>query len=367
MKTIVLSLIKSILRALATIVLRRHHPQIIGITGSVGKTSTKEAIYTVLSQNLKEKVGKSYGNLNNEYGLPLAILGFKNTPTTFSWPFVLFWAIIKTPLILLSSYPLILVLEYAADKPGDIEYLTSFLKPRIGVVTRVGIAHTKFFKNLENIFEEKSKLISILPKDGFAVLNESDELVAKMAKETLAKIVWYESEGLDLPMRAAQAVGETLGITSDKIKNSLNDFQGIPGRLNIIKAENDIIIIDDSYNANPLSMKLALDFLREMKSETKDMKCRKISVLGDMLELGSFSPTAHQEIGKYARRYADVVVSVGKQSQKMAADYHFEDKDKALELLLKIIKKGDIILIKGSHGIHLEEIVEKLVEKLSLH
>ena len=182
MKSRKILLLERILRYFAVQALRKFKPRIVGVTGSVGKTSTKEAIYTVLSG--KFRVRKNEKNYNNEIGLPLSVLGLESGGGSFwNWIAVLIKSVLVITLEDKERYPEILVLEMGADRPGDIKYLVDFLKPEVGVVTAIGISHLEFFKDKKQIAQEKSTLIRYLRKEGLAVLNYDDEGVRAMGED----------------------------------------------------------------------------------------------------------------------------------------------------------------------------------------
>src|SRR3989344_958259 len=187
-------LLEAILNIAARLILKKYKPEIIAVTGSVGKTSTKNAIFAVLASRFRTRA--SEGSYNNELGVPLSIIGGRaQGKNIFGW-FGIFLQALFLILIKNKNYPDMLVLEFAADHPGDIEKLSKLVRPRVGVLTAIAPAHTQFFKTLENIKEEKSKLIKMLPSDGVAVLNIDDAMVAQLALITKVKVLTY-GEGAD--------------------------------------------------------------------------------------------------------------------------------------------------------------------------
>lgn len=375
--------------------LERVKPKIIAITGSVGKTSTKEAVFSVVCEVYGENVNKSYGNLNSEAGVPLAILGFKSSPTKiYEWIPIIF----QVPFASIGQKSFkILILEFAADKPGDIKYLTSIARPDIAVVTAIGPSHLAAFGQMNKIVEEKISLLWALPKDGWAVLNVDDENVRKAsyggrwqkmtyAIDQAADIVASNistnlkdgkvSTTFDLKGRvessinqenlggkaavyaslAAAAVGKILEISPEKIALGLSKIKNEKHRMLVLPGMNGSIIIDDSYNANPLSMRNALAVLKNLKAK------RKIAVIGDMREIGEISTQAHVEIGQEAAKVADLVVGVGLEAKKFNGQKYFKDTDKAIDFLLKEVKNGDLVLVKASRGIGLDKIVDAITE-----
>lgn len=375
--------------------LTRTKPKIIAITGSVGKTSTKEAVFAVISEAYGENVNKSYGNLNSENGVPLAILGFKKSPIkVYQWLPIIF----QVPFVSFSqrSYK-ILVLEFAADKPGDIKYLTSIVKPDIAVVTAIGPSHLAAFGEMGKIVEEKISLLWALAKDGWAVLNIDDENVRKASyggrwqkityaidqtadinasnietnlKDGKVSTTFKLSGQIQIDIKqenlggkaavfaslAAAAVGKILDINPDKIAQGLSKIKNEKHRMQVLPGINGSTIIDDSYNANPLSMRNALSVLKTLKAK------RKIAVIGDMREIGKISAQAHTEIGQEAAKISDMVVGVGSEAKKFNGQKYFKDRNKAIDFLLKEIRSGDLVLVKASRGIGLDKIVDEIME-----
>lgn len=347
-----------LLKSLAKRVLAKNKDiVIIGVTGSVGKSTTKEAIYSVLSNSKKFKnsVARSVGNLNTEIGLPLAILGQNNSPNKFLWPFFIIWLFV----ISFFSNPLknikILVLEYSASKPGDIKYLCSIVVPNIAVITKIAPAHIGFFGSLENIANEKGNLAYFVNKNDLVLLNKDDFYSKIIAKKTKAKIKYFTDKGAKSYLEIASIIGKYLGLEDIQIKNALNEKINLPRRLNVIKGKNSTIIIDDTYNANPESIKYALNFLSNYNNNG-----RKIAVLGDMLELGKFEDKYHRQIGELARLKSDFLILTGSKFSNVKSDAWFINSEKTAEYVLNNIKKNDIILVKGSNSMKMDIIVNKL-------
>jgi UDP-N-acetylmuramoyl-tripeptide--D-alanyl-D-alanine ligase len=348
--------------------------RVIGITGSVGKSTTKEVIAEVLDQRYRTL--KSPGNMNNEIGLPLTILrlgrGYERA-----------------------------VLEMGFYVPGEIAFLCDIALPEIGVVTNIGTVHAERAGTQEDIFRGKSELVKALPANGVAVLNLDDPWVRKMAELTLASVFFYgldpasdlwadEVEGLGLdgirfrlhyqhetlhvhvPMigqhsvhtalRAA-AVGLADGLTWQEILDGL--CQGHSQlRLTAVRTETGALLLDDTYNASPESMLAALNLLAELGGH-------KVAVLGDMLELGQYEKQGHEMVGVRAAEVADTLVTVGTRGHMIATAARraglgskkiaeFETQDEAITHLRKFLSKEDVVLVKGSHGIRMDSIVAAL-------
>src|SRR4030042_3579142 len=351
--------LEKILRYFAVRALRRFKPRIVGVTGSVGKTSTKEAVFTVLSA--KFRVRKNEKNYNNEIGLPLTVLGLESGGGSFwKWLAILLKFVLVITLESKKRYPEILVLEMGADRPGDIKYLVDFLKPEVGVVTAIGISHLEFFKDRKQIAKEKSTLVKYLVKDGLAVLNFDDKEVRKMAEELKAEKIFYgfseeanirapdiffgyektedfyggdldkirgisfklNYDGATVPLRlmqsvgrpqiysvlAAAAVGVHFGMNLLEIANALKNFQAPAGGLNIIDGIKNTVIIEDSYNAAPQSTLAALEVLEKIEAR------RKLAALGGMLGLGEETEAGHRAVGKKAAEVADVLFAIGEKA-----------------------------------------------------
>ena len=322
MKPSILSIIQKLLKTLARLTLRKYKPGIIGITGNVGKTSAKEAIYTVLGR--ERKVRAASKNFNNELGLPLTILGnWQDTGGVFFWGKALISSMWNLGLKK-KSYPEILVLEYGIDHPCDMRKLLEIARPHMGVVTPIGDipVHIEFFAGKEGLIREKAKLVTQIPATGFAILNADNKASVEMKDQTRAHAITYGyREGADIqisnfethlestppcvtckltyngnlvPVRienavgkiqtytaaAAAAVGIAFGLNLVKISENLSYYKSPPGRMKVIDGLKGSIVIDDTYNSSPLAAEEALDTLGDIKAK------RKIAALGDMLELG---------------------------------------------------------------------------------
>lgn len=417
MKSRKILFLEKILRYFAMRALRRFKPRIVGVTGSVGKTSTKEAIYTVLAS--KFRVRKNEKNYNNEIGLPLSVLGLESGGGGFAkWGLVLFRALGVIYLGRKKDYPEILVLEMGADRPGDIKYLVDFLKPEVGVVTAVGISHLEFFKDKKQIVREKSTLVKCLNKEGIAVLNYDDEEVQAIAKDVQTKKIFYgfsqnadaqasdiffgyekskdhhggdiskikgvsfklSYDGATVPVRlmrsvgrpqiyavlAAAAVSVHFGMNLLEISEALKDFQAPAGRLNIIEGIKNTMIIEDSYNAAPQSTLAALEVLEKIQAR------RKLAALGNMLELGEETESGHREVGRKVAEVVQILFAVGDKAKFVADEaekagldkksiFCYDSSTEAKIPIQKTLSEGDVILIKGSQGARMEKISEEIM------
>ena len=350
---------------------------VIGVIGSVGKTSTKEMITSVLST--KFKVLKTEGNFNNEIGLPLTICRIKDEHE-------------------------IAVVEMGISDFGEMHRLGDIAKPNIVVMTNIGQCHLEFLKNRDGILKAKTEVFEHMPADGLVILNGDDdklinadtlglrkifyglngqevnatEVVPVGLEETSAVITAFgESFEATIPLPgkhnvmnalAATAVARQLGLTNEEIAAGLGRAETISGRNNLIKIR-DITIIDDCYNANPVSMKASIEVLGKATG-------RSIAVLGDMGELGDDERALHYEIGDaLEENHIGYVFTVGELSEEINKSlsntnsscmaHHYSTVDAMLEDLLPIVRGGDTILVKASHFMNFSQVVEALKTRLA--
>lgn len=347
--------------------------KVVGITGSVGKTSTKEMIASVLAQ--KYNVHKTQGNFNNECGLPLTIFEMNEEHQ-------------------------VSVLEMGINHFGEMRKLSTVASPDICVITNIGVAHLEFLKTREGIMQEKTQMFQDMKPSGSVVLNGDDPLLSTIGPVKGSDPIFY---GLDLDKNAVyatdveplglkgtsctihlpegsfscvvpipgihmvsnalagSAVGSKLGLTTEEIKRGIESLPSIPGRNHIIQTDR-LILLDDCYNANPVSMKASLDVLNMGIG-------RKVAVLGDMGELGPDYAALHRSVGEYAAEIGiDLVCAIGPMSKEIAEGaasdgtkaLWFETKADFLAQTKDVLKDGDNVLIKASHGMEFPEIVEAL-------
>ena len=413
MKKIFKKVIVWILMLEAKAVLLKYKPKVVAVTGSVGKTTTKDTIYTVLSSAFF--VRKSEKSFNSEIGVPLSILGVQNGGNN---PVIWLKNIFEGLLLIFSKnhYPMWLVLEVGADKPGDIEYIAKWLQPDIAVVTRFAEipAHVEYFKSPKAVIEEKKKLVEYMKKDGFLILNFDDKDVLSIKEEYNRKTVTYGmEEGADIigsnnnflyengkiigitfkanqngtsipvnikgslgvqhiyPALAAFAVGFSQDLNLVTMSQALSlDHKSQPGRMKLIEGIKNSTIIDDSYNSSPLAVQWALKTLKEIETDG-----RKIAVLGDMMELGKYTTEAHKEVGNLVAEVCDVLVAVGVRSESIAEGaiekgmdekniLRFKDSREAGKYLKSFVKENDIFLVKGSRwAMRMERVVEEIMEE----
>lgn len=349
---------------------------VIGITGSTGKTSTKEMVYSILSQ--KGEVERSMLNIDPTFNIPTTIL--RCGPST--------------------KY---LILEMGVEFPGEMDFYLWLARPKVGVITNIYQTHTQFFGSPEGVAQEKIKLIKCLPQDGFAVLNRENVFTRRMEKETKAKVTWFgkgsqitaqkieitenlktkfrllvnrESTEIELPLLgsqftenalAAAGVGHILGASLEEIKNGLENFEAPEHRMRPIKLKNGALILDDSYNNNPTAARLALQILKESAGGRK-----MVVVMGDMLELGKDEKERHRELGRaIAKTGAKYLVGVGKLAKYIVDEakkempkeniFWCKSAEEVPPVLSPILKKDTIILIKGSRSIGLDKLVSQLL------
>ncbi len=348
---------------------------IIGVTGSVGKTTTKEMIASVLSENLK--VLKTQGNYNGQIGLPLTIFELDH------------------------SYQAA-VIEMGISKPGEMDRLNEIANPDIGVITNIGLSHIENFKSIENTRDEKLKIVSGENKRLY--VNGDSPLLTNIEDKNKALITYFgingaypykcqeiytdeEQTGFVLSTSqlrdniiipclglhnvynalATIAIARDMGLHLEDIKRGLLNFRNADRRQHIIKFK-DIILIDDSYNASPDSIKSSVSILKNIKSSGKN-----IVVIADMLELGDRSKEIHFETGRYiAMEKIDVLITIGENSKYLSdgaqcvnqeiITRHCSDNIEAFQKISEVISSGDKILIKGSRGMHTDEIVELIIK-----
>ncbi len=350
--------------------------KVVGITGSVGKTSTKEFIASVLATHYK--VVKTEGNFNNEVGLPLTVLRIEEDTE-------------------------VAVLEMGISDFGEMHRLSEIAKPDICVITNIGQCHLENLGTRDGILKAKTEIFDFMKEDGSICLNGDDDKLITVKNVKGKQPVFFgrneqhaiyatdcENQGLygskavihregrcfeaTIPLPgehmiynalAATAVATMLGLSDEEIQKGIASVEPVGGRSHVIREEH-VTIIDDCYNANPVSMKAAIDLLSMANSRT-------VAILGDMFELGSNENTLHYEVGAYAaEKGIDVILCIGNLSRNMyegalavddstSKSYYFVDKVALLEQLGGLLQTGDSVLVKASHGMHFEELLNKIV------
>jgi UDP-N-acetylmuramoyl-tripeptide--D-alanyl-D-alanine ligase len=401
------------LKILAKLIVRKYNPHIIGITGSIGKTSSKEAITTVLDGRFR--VRASFKNYNNELGVPLTIIGHESAGRSLSGWLSIFAKAWRLVLITDKNYPEILVLEMGVDRPGDMAYLCSIITPEVGIETAVSYSHLEYFGSVNNIKKEKQVLIENVDNKGLSVLNYDNELTREMAEVSRAKVITYglntganlqaqdisynfskgdyDLSGLHFKMNYngsivpvfmknvlsepaiyAALTGAAVGLHFDmnlvEIAVALNNFNLPVGRMNLLAGLNHTFVIDDTYNSSPEACISALNVLGNIRI-SEDGK--KYAMLGDMMEIGDYTEDGHKLVGeKIAELKLDYLVAVGERAKFMASGakeaglptshiFHFDTIKEANEFLLGKINLGDVILVKGSQFMRMEKMVKVLM------
>jgi alanine racemase len=362
----------------ARYILARRHIEVIGVTGSLGKTTTKEAIAAVLA--VGRSVFKNYGSYNGRFGLPVALGQLEEGQQ-------------------------LAILEMACDSLDEIRDLAEITRPVTGVVTSVSHSHLEFLGTLEDIAREKGRLVEALPAHGLAILNHDDTRVRAMAERTRARVLtfglhheadlWADDVavtptgtsfsahwGADkVPLRipllgaqcvyaalAAAAVGLAYGLDWAQIAKGLDAIQPLPGRTRLLAGIRGSQILDDSYNANPASTSAALDVLGTLPAK------RRLAVLGDMVQLGDYTEEGHRLVGRRCAQIVDVLVTKGELARLIAEEalhnglaaenvhitYSTED---AVRALRAIIREGDLVLLKGSAESRLEFVTRELLRE----
>lgn len=343
----------------ARIVLRARKPLIIGVTGSAGKTTTVHMITAVLqhpaARQIVGVVAGSVQNMNNDVGLPLTVLRHEQW---IGW-----YNLWKAPLLLpralwlafFARYPRMLVLEYATHWRGHLHRLVEVAPPHIGVVTTIGPAHLDRLKTLQGVVHEKSAVVSAVPPSGLIVLGSDHDYVADLEAHAKGEVVKLPGRGTDLARNIAQVVALHLGVPEQGIGAALAAVRPVEGRLNELRVCG-MTVIDDSHNANPLSMRLGLDRLAEIALPGQ----RRVAFLGSMAELGDETRQYHEQIGAYAQQKADVVIGVGDLARHYDPDRWFPDSDACARQLQGLVGAGDCVLVKGSASMRMNVIIEPM-------
>lgn len=388
----------------AKVVLHRYQPHIVMVTGSVGKTSTKDAVAAVLAARFF--VRKSEKSFNSELGVPFTILGVGNP-----WSNPVEWLrVIRSAFalcILPNHYPNMLVLEVGADRPGDLARILRFATPDMVVVTRLPEipVHVEAYASPEAVREEEFSPAYALSAGSPLIISSDDAYAGENASRTPAKIISYgmaddaqvhissidfyeekgKVEGMNadvaikgkkeklvvkgsvgktqiLPIAAALATALSFGIPFSEAHKALESYEPPPGRGRLLNGKNNSIIIDDSYNASPAAVEEALATLKIFPHAK-----RRIAVLGDMLELGRHSVVEHERIAVLAGDSADVIITIGIRARAFgiapngAEIMQFDNARVAVDAISALVCEGDVILIKGSQSIRTERIVEALL------
>lgn len=400
---------------MAAATIKKYQPGVVAVTGSVGKTSAGEAIYAVLRLARRTRISGDY--FGNRLDVLLAVLsGRQGGGGLLFWPRVILTAVKN--LLFKSDYPEILILEYAADRPGGIRWLLDVARPRIAVVTGIGDipSHVEAYSGPEAVIREKSRVVEALPAAGFAILNNDDEFAVGMREKARAHVITFgfnresqiiisgfanRSEQLPagqwrpagisfkleyddnfVPVRldgvfgkaqayaaaAAAAVGLSFGINLVRIAEALHYYQAHQARfrqMRLVLGVKGSFILDDSRDGSPMSMRAALETVGDLPAK------RKVAVLGDMLGLGPYAIEAHETIGRLSRDKINFLVTVGSRSRFIADAavkkgfnknkvLSFDLADQAKLEVQGLLEKGDLVLIKGSPEMELDKIVREI-------
>lgn len=402
-----------LLCSLSKKILKKYHPDVIGIVGSVGKTTTKEAVYSVLSK--KFNVRKN-ANRDSGIDIPLAIIGADNSRCSFCDWCCLFFRAFKMLIIKDANYPDILILELNIKKPGDVDYLISYIHFHIGIVVSSELVQPSVFSNIKKLSAEFELMVSRLSKDGIAILNIDDEMIKAM--KTKANVMTFgvlndadlkanepaisvNNEDEDkLPIKGISfkinykgsvvpiLIPEVLGthqiysvlaaimcglvyqMNLSEISNILREYNPPAGRMRLLKGIKNTLLIDDTFSSSSISIKAAL---RALTLIPRNDKAESYVVIGDIMDLGNISEAVHKEIGLYAQeRKISKLITVGERSKYVAISareagmeedkvFSFDDIDSAGKFLQSRLEKNDIVLITGSVAFEMKKIVKELM------
>lgn len=409
MKNFLKKVVVAIITLEAQLLLKRTNPKIIAVTGSVGKTSVKDAVFVVLKNHVHTR--KSEKSFNSDIGVPLSVLGLENG---WSNPFLWLKNIVDGFMMVMhpGDYPRVLVLEMGVDRPGDMDALTKWIKPDVVVLTRLPEVpvHVEYFNSPDEVCEEKLKLVKALKPNGVFVYNQDDEKIAEAARGIFQQSIAYSRYSLSpytasadtivydnghaagsefvlshldesvtirvngslgvqhtYTYAAAAAVGSVFGVSLPNVKEALDTHVPPGGRMRLIRGIKETLIIDDTYNSSPAAVERALQTLKELKGVK-----RKIAILGDMMELGQYSIREHERLGALIPESADLLMTIGVRALNFAKGalehgmsekkiLEFDDATRAGIELQNLIKPGDVILVKASQSIRAERVVEEIM------
>ncbi len=409
-------IIQRLLASAARDAIIAHAPEVIAVTGSVGKTSTRDAIACVLGSAFNIRTSRK--NYNNEFGLPLTILDSESGGKSAKKWLEIIRAGRKLARDRRAPYPEMLVLEMGIDHPGDMDYLVSIARPTRAVLTRLGSSHAEFFPSIADLHKEKLKLAKALPDDGCFIYNAEDEALRAAADQSSVPAFGYGfsetadvqaqniafsfnsssdrlepgvsfklvHDGASVPVfipgiisrtsvlaaLAGAAVGFSYGLNSIKISTALRDFMSPAGRMRLISGIRESIIIDDTYNASPESVTAALETIADI---SRDHYATSWALLGDMLELGNDTVEKHRQTGRdVAAKGIDRLVAVGKLGRHIgegALEAGMEsesvtfctDSREAAHMIAAAVGERDLLFVKGSQGARMEHIVKALMAR----
>lgn len=409
MKEHLKKIVVAILTFEAQILLKRTKPKIIAITGSVGKTSTKDAIFSVIKGKVHAR--KSEKSFNSDIGVALTVLGLENGwNSPLAWMKNIFDGAVHA--LFIKEYPEVLVLEMGVDRKGDMKRLTSWIKPDIAVVTLLPDVpvHVEYFTSPAEVIAEKMTLVYALKPEGVFIYNNDDAKIQSFLSEVRQKSfgfsrysashfmahtdrVLYDGAlpiGIEFTIShvneeakvqvlgalgaqhsytyaAALAVGNQFGISLEEGVRALATHTSPQGRMRVMRGVEGTTIIDDTYNSSPVACEHAVQALHELKTKGK-----KIAVLGDMLELGQFSVREHERIGEFLADKVDMLFTLGVRAEKIAEGalsfglspkhiFQYDDNETLIRELRPILTQNDIVLVKASQSLRAEKIVAALM------
>lgn len=412
-----------ILAPVARMVYLKYRPQIVAVTGSVGKTTTREAIYQTLKPYFE--VDKAIGSGNADWSVVATILNPGYQPFTYNekgWGVMLpqhilvCWWMGIVRMIIPIRYPKMFVLELGIDTPGDMDFFNSLFQYDVAVVTRVGQAHLEFFEDYKHLFSEKTKIFSGLKSTGLAIGNADQPDLAKKVNDLVVRhalvgedvladvkiigdsvsnddelfshrMVSYQVDATKLQFKLpfgrqwipavgiALAVAREFGLSFEQVAKAVENIENVDRRFEVHNLRNGVVLVDDAYNANLDSMKLAVDGLVDLPSR------RKVAVVGDMKELGAASLPSHEELGVLLASKVDLLFTVGQLGEVVAEsarkagmsgsvivstpDLSDADVPAFGDVILERIKDNDAILVKGSRSMGLSRVAKYITNKLS--
>jgi len=345
------------------LVFRLRKPCVIGITGTVGKSTTTAMIAAVLSDPRSERyvgrVGNTVENMNDDIGVAATLLRYPET-YTLPWAYwrraIVFFAIpIRAMRALLSDYPKIMVLEFGIGPTASFERMMRIAPPHIGIVTTIGAAHLATMKTIDGVVREKGRLVRAVSTSGLVIIGDDHEYVEALESMARAPVSKASGRGIELSRKITAMVCAYLGVPDDIVASALRDFRTLDGRLKLLNLGN-VLVIDDSYNATVLSMRLGLDTL----AATAKPGQRRVAILGYMAALGDESVRYHSEIGELARSRADLVIGVGDLAQHYRPHRWFANSADCVRALESFVHDGDCVFVKGSFAARMAHVVEGL-------
>jgi UDP-N-acetylmuramyl pentapeptide synthase len=352
MKDTIILFLERYLLGLARTILRRYKPIIIGVTGSAGKTTTKEGLHYALSQT-GLTVGKTPGNLNADIGIALTVLGFDHSPAIWEWPAVFLAAHVTWLLMILGlkTLPPYMVVEMGIDRIGDMKRMLQTIRPTIGIVTWIGDGHhLEYFQTPEKIADEKGQILSTLPKNGLGIIAAKDSQAKRLEAMCSAPVAKIQKTGRESLPEIILVVADYLKLDQKKIAAVIADLPETKGRYIHLAGIKNTNLIDDTYN---MSLPAARSSLASLANEPGK---RHIAILADALEQGEHELRVHQTIAELARKHADLFIGVGKRMKPLKPDHWYASPDEAAAAVPDLVEEGDAILVKGSQGMRMEKV-----------